>query len=211
MLLLDRASAEHEAQWHLRTVHADMLEHLPTARTVGIFRAAYPLAFGEEIAAAESEGHVPVLLLQALAREESAYDAKVVSWAGAYGLTQLLLSSGRGAGKLLTPVVSLAQAEDLLDPRLNARLGGALLGNLLHKLGDYPPLALAAYNASEALAVGLWKKHAGEPLDVMAEEIGIKETRGYVMRVTKTWGIYRWLYSKELPLLPAARVVPGHQ
>ncbi|RYF11205.1 MAG: hypothetical protein EOO40_03750, partial [Deltaproteobacteria bacterium] len=44
------------------------------------------------------------------------------------GLTQLLLSSGQAAGRLLKPPVRLRSAEELLEPRLNARLGGALVG-----------------------------------------------------------------------------------
>src|SRR5256885_11081415 len=42
----------------------------------------------------------------------SAFDPQVVSWAGAYGLTQLLLSTGQDAGRLLRPRVKLERSEE---------------------------------------------------------------------------------------------------
>jgi hypothetical protein len=41
----------------------------------------------------------------------------------------------------------------------------------------------------------------GQPFDVFAEEVGNQETRGYVKRVLRTYGIYRWLYAGEPPML----------
>jgi soluble lytic murein transglycosylase-like protein len=39
---------------------------------------------------------------------------------------------------------------------------------------------------------------------VLGEEIPIQETRGYVKRVLRTYGVYRWLYRGETPALPLA-------
>ncbi|MBI3179279.1 MAG: transglycosylase SLT domain-containing protein, partial [Deltaproteobacteria bacterium] len=136
-------------------------------------------------------------------------DAQAVSWAGAYGLTQLLLESGRAAGKLLTPPVEVPAAEALLDPRVNARLGAALLGSQVRKFGGNLGLALGAYNAGDDTALVWWKRHAGAPFDVFAEEITIKETRGYVKRVLTTFGIYRWLYAGATPTLPIEETLPA--
>ena len=201
-LLLDRAGAYKDAHWRLRTEFSAELSVLPTAATAGLWRAAYPLAWRDEIALAEHESHVPNLLLQALSREESAFDPQVVSWAGAYGLTQLLLSTGRDAGKLLKPKVTVTRAEDLLDPTLNARLGGAFLASLIKRYDGNTALALAAYNAGTDAATAWWKRVGQDGLDVLGEEISIQETRGYVKRVLRTYGIYRWLYDGELPALP---------
>jgi soluble lytic murein transglycosylase len=203
-LLLDRAGAYKDAHWRLRTEFSSELTTLPTASTAVLWQAAYPLAWRDEIAASESESRLPNLLLQALAREESAFDAQVVSWAGAYGLTQLLLSTARDAGKLLMPAVKVSRADDLLEPRLNARLGAALLASLIKRYRGSIALALGAYNSGPDSANAWWKRVGAEGLDVLGEEISIQETRGYVKRVLRTYGIYRWLYDRELPGLAIA-------
>ena len=43
-------------------------------------------------------------------------------------------------------------------------------------------------------------------MDVFAEELTIRETRRYVKRVLKTYGIYRWLYSGASPQLPIGKI-----
>jgi len=207
-LLLDGAGDYKDAHWRLRTDFAADLDRFPTPATVGIWRAAYPLAWRSDIAPAEKDNKLPELFLQALAREESAFDPLVVSWAGAYGLTQLLLSTGRDAGRLLKPPVHLARAEDLLDPALNARLGGAMLAAFMRRFGGNAALALAAYNAGGDVATTWWKRHEKDELDVLAEEMTIQETRGYVKRVLRTFGIYRWLYAGAPPELAISLKLP---
>jgi soluble lytic murein transglycosylase len=207
-LLLDEAGAHREAHWRLRTEFKDLLAAPPSPETISLWKAAYPLAHREQIELAERESGLPDLFLQALAREESALDPEVVSWAGAYGLTQLLLASGQRAGKLLSPPVVVATADDLLEPAVNARLGAALFASQVRKLGNNLALALAAYNAGDHVAMVWWKRHAGEPFDVFAEEMTIRETRGYVKRVLRTFGIYRWLYRGEPPVLPIEKTIP---
>ncbi len=208
-LLLDRAGAYGKAHWRLRTDFAEVLANAPTPATSAVWVAAYPLAFRDFVAAGEAEGGVPELFLQALCREESALDPQAVSWAGAYGLTQLLLASAKGAGRFLKPPVTVTRAEELLEPALSARLGGALLGSLLKRFAGHPGLALAGYNASESTADTWWSRHQGQRFDEFVEEITIKETRGYVARVLKTWGIYRFMYASQPPTLPVAETLPN--
>ncbi len=210
-LALATVGEKAEAQWRLRTTHAEYLARAPSDESGGLWLAAYPLEARDYIAPAERESQIPELFLQALSREESAFDDQVVSWAGAYGLTQLLLSTGQTAGRLLDPPVLVTEARQLLDPGLNARLGAAYLGRLLERYDGHPALALAAYNAGEGVADTWWRRHAGDDLDHFAEAMTIKETRGYVKRVLRTYGIYRWLYAGEPAVLPAAQKLPQRQ
>lgn len=207
-LLLNRAGFEQEAHWQVRSTFAAELQKIPTHEEADIFFAAYPMAYSEEIAASEHEHGIPPLFLQALAREESAFDAQVVSWAGAYGLTQLLLSTAQGAGKMLTPQIKVSRASQLFDPALNARLGGAFMASLISRFKGSTGLALCGYNAALRTANTWWKRHAGDAFDIFAEELTIKETRKYVKRVHQTWGIYRWLYQGASPALPTDPI-PG--
>ncbi|HET6343988.1 MAG TPA: transglycosylase SLT domain-containing protein, partial [Myxococcota bacterium] len=111
-------------------------------------------------------------------------------------------------GRFLKPAVTLANPEALLDPALNARLGGALVGSGVRRFAGNLGLALAGYNAGEDVALAWWKKFAGQEFAVFAEEMTIQETRGYVQRVLRTYGIYRWLYAGALPVLPVAEALP---
>ncbi|MEC9465524.1 MAG: transglycosylase SLT domain-containing protein [Myxococcota bacterium] len=201
-LLLDQAGEHREAHWRLRTAFSRLIHKKPTEHEGLVLRAAYPLAFRKELGASESEHAIPSLFLQALAREESAFDPAIVSWAGAYGLTQLRLTTAHGAGTLVTPRVQITKTTQLLDPALNARLGGAFLSSLIKRFDGSLGLALCGYNAALKTATTWWHRHAGEPFDVFAEELTIRETRKYVKRVHQTWGIYRWLYEGTDPSLP---------
>ncbi len=182
---------------------------LPAAARTTLLRLSFPLVYDEELRFAEAESDVPSLFMQALSREESAFDAEVISWAGAYGLTQLLLATGRSAAKLLRPPVEISGFQDLLRSDLSARLGAALIAQLLSRLGDSTALSLVGYNASQNLAREYFKRFAGVQFDVFAESIGIRETRRYVKRVLSTWGVYLWLYGEKPLVLPHAIVMPG--
>lgn len=209
-LLLNRAGFKQKAHWLVRSRFANALQKIPTSEEAGIFLAAYPMAFAQEIGASEKEHNLPPLFLQALAREESAFDAEVVSWAGAYGLTQLLLRTAKNAGKMLSPTVAVRQPSELFNAKLNARLGGAFLASLINHFQGSTALALCGYNAAMRTANTWWTRHAGDPFDVFAEELTIKETRKYVKRVHKTWGIYRWLYQGQHPAL-AIEAIPARK
>lgn len=207
-LLLHHSGARRQAHWQLRTEFAAELARRPNDGTVAIWRAAYPLAEREIIASAEREAGLPELFLQALVREESAFDAQAVSWAGAYGLTQLLVSSARMAGRLMRPRMRVQRGEELLEPVRSARLGATLLAFHLRRFGHNLGLALAAYNAGDRVASIWWRRHGDDPFDIFAEEMTIKETRGYVRRVLRTYGIYRWMYTHALPRLAVPSELP---
>ena len=83
------------------------------------------------------------------------------------------------------------------------------MGSLFRKYKGNAALSLAAYNAGERVADRWWKKHAEAPLDIFGEEMTIKETRGYVKRVLKTYGIYRWLYAKKPLVFPIEMKLPS--
>jgi soluble lytic murein transglycosylase len=135
-------------------------------------------------------------LLQALMREESALDPKVISWAGAIGLTQLMLPTARAVAHQLhlrRPTMSALQ-----DPALNLKLGAAYLGRLLARFDGNPFYALASYNAGPG-AVNAWREaHPGIEVDEWVEEIPIAETRGYVKRVLRSYNTYHLLYPEKV-------------
>jgi soluble lytic murein transglycosylase len=149
---------------------------------------AWPRAFSAALEAGAREGRLPSTLLTALAREESAFDPAVVSWAGALGLCQLMPTTA--LEEALALALPSPTTEALLDPSLNARLGGAHLGRRLRGL-KHPLLAIAAYNAGPG-AVRRWLPQGAEswPVDFFVEQIPVEETRNYVKKVTGSWVTY---------------------
>jgi soluble lytic murein transglycosylase len=130
----------------------------------------------------------------AIARQESAFDPKAVSSAGAMGLMQMIASTARhtayqtGVGFTLSRMLS--------EPAFNARLGAAHLGILLKEYRGSYPLAFAAYNAGGKRvkewidAYGDPRRPEVDPVDWI-ERISITETRNYVQRVMENFVVYR--------------------
>lgn len=166
-------------------------------RAMHRWRLAYSRPFAAEIEHAARKARVEPLLLTALVREESRFDPKVVSWAGATGLAQLMPATAIGAyADLFGGKLNLSR---LVEPELNLRLGAHVLGQGMRSF-RHPPLALAAYNGGPGLTRRLLPAKA-TPFELWVEQISVKETRRYVKRVLETWGIYRFLYHRDTPFI----------
>lgn len=190
--LLDRAGDHRSAHGLLKSQAKTVLRQVPPRANPRLWRIAYPPAYREEVQRWAPPAGVPVDLLQALMREESALDPLVVSPAGAVGLTQLMLPTAREVARRLD--LPRPSNGDLMVPGLNIRLGAVHLGDLLRRFGGSAPLALAAYNAGESPVRAWWRARSGMALDEFVEEIPIQETRGYVKRVLRSYAAYRLLY-----------------
>jgi soluble lytic murein transglycosylase len=190
--LLDRAGDPKSAHSLIRTLGRTALRQRPEGANLRLWRVAYPAAFRDEVGRWAPPAGVPVDLLQALMREESALDPRAISGAGAVGLTQLMLPTAQGLAKrhkLRRPAQT-----DLMRPEVNLRLGSIYLGELLRRFDGNSALALASYNAGENAVEGWLRARGKLPLDEFVEEIPIQETRGYVKRVLRSFAAYRLLY-----------------
>ncbi len=165
------------------------LDRRPEQLSRFVWELAYPPAHRALIERHCGSVGVPTELLQALIREESAFDPHAYSWAGAVGLTQLLPSRARVHDAAVT-------AEALTVPEVSIRLGCAELGRLLGELKE-PALAFAAYNADLERVRRWLAMRAGFELDELIEQIPIAETRGYVKRLIRSVEAYRLLYPPE--------------
>jgi soluble lytic murein transglycosylase len=133
-------------------------------------------------------------LVYAIVRQESAFDVRAVSPAGAQGLMQLMPGTARGiAGTLGLPYLP----GDLTgSPQYNLSLGSAYIANLLNRFAGSYILALAAYNAGPS-RVDQWLSTNGDPrvgteaaIDWI-ELIPFSETRNYVQRCLENLQVYR--------------------
>lgn len=200
--LLDRAGDHRAAHGLLRTRARAAFRRPPDGENVRAWRIAYPPAFREAVRRWAPAAGVPVDLVQALMREESALDPRALSPAGAIGLTQLMLPTAQQVARQLR--LGKVTRASLTDASLNIRLGSRYLGDLVRRFDGSVPLALAAYNAG-AGAVGRWMEtRRGLELDEFVEEIPVEETRGYVKRVMRSYAAYRLLYGDAAAEGPVA-------
>ena len=136
----------------------------------------------------------PRSVVYAIARQESAFDPKAVSSAGAMGLMQMIASTARHTA--YQHGVSFDLSRMLSEPAFNAKLGAAHLGILLGEYRGAYLLTFAAYNAGGGRvkqwidAYGDPRKPNVDPID-WVERIPIAETRNYVQRVMENFVVYR--------------------
>jgi soluble lytic murein transglycosylase len=193
--LLDRAGDHRAAHHLLRTRAREALRRAPEGENLRAWRIAYPPAFRADVRRWAPPAGVPIDLLQALMREESALDPRALSPAGAVGLTQLMPTTAQEVARRAG--MGRIRRESLSDASTNIRLGSRYLGELLRRFDGQVALALAAYNAGPG-AVSRWlDQRRGLELDEFVEEIPVEETRGYVKRVLRSYAAYRLLYGSD--------------
>jgi len=133
-------------------------------------------------------------LIHALIRQESRFNQKAVSHAGARGLMQLMPATAEEVARRR----GYAHRTSWLTerPDHNIRLGSVYLNEMLERFDGSYILALAAYNAGPN-RVERWIREIGDPRrdDIDAidwiELIPIYETRNYVQRVMESIYVYR--------------------
>ncbi|QCI68084.1 lytic transglycosylase domain-containing protein [Phreatobacter stygius] len=130
----------------------------------------------------------------AIARQESTFDPRAVSHAGARGLLQLMPATARATAR--TYGVAFDQGRLITDPAYNARIGAAHLGELVAEFNGSYIMTFAAYNAGRG-RVREWVQAYGDPRDPRVdpidwvERIPFTETRNYVQRVMENVQVYR--------------------
>ncbi len=142
-------------------------------------------------------GNAPLdaALVHALVRQESAFDPRARSRAGARGLMQLMPATARKVARELD-TVGHSTARLTADPRYNLLLGSTYLDGMMERFNGSMIMALAAYNAGPH-RVDRWLKDYGDPRGSLddaidwVESIPISETRNYVQRVLESLAIYR--------------------
>jgi soluble lytic murein transglycosylase len=144
-------------------------------------------------------------LVYAMMREESRFDDKAVSAAGAMGLMQIMPATGEQLAE------ELGLTEDvrgrLLAPDINVSLGVSYAARLLDRLDGDPLKMLAAYNAGPSNAARWFNdRSARKPRVEQVDGIDFWETREYVKRIVESAHLYYALYFR--PWAPAAGEQP---
>ncbi|WP_417455106.1 lytic transglycosylase domain-containing protein [Kiloniella sp.] len=140
------------------------------------------------------DSHADPALVLALIRQESEFNHKAISHAGARGLMQLMPATAKSVAKKEKLSYKKRQLTD--NPTYNIQLGTAYLSDLIGSFDGSYVMALAGYNAGPH-RVRKWVKDYGDPrhenvniIDWM-EQIPFNETRNYVQRILESHVMYR--------------------
>ena len=156
-----------------------------------LLRAAYPVVHSDALVEESRRNALDPALVAGLIRQESSFNPRAISPAGARGLMQLLPSVGASVARSRNyPLWNQAL---LLDPDVSLELGTAHLATSLRR-GTPPVRALAAYNAGGARLSRWLRRPGSDDPELFAEWIPYTETRDYVRIVQRNAEIYRALY-----------------
>lgn len=168
-------------------------------------RIQYPLAPEFLADCDRRRSGIDPLVLLAVIRQESRFQADVLSSAGAVGLMQLMPRTAAEVAR--REKMPKPGRKELLRPSVNVRLGASYLSHLVKGYGGDYFRAVAAYNAGEAAVDRWWKRSNGDPAAFL-EGINFKETRFYLRRVFLNLLQYYRIYRPEMfvryfPMPPA--------
>ncbi len=173
----------------LRRIFPDLAGSALARVPENVAKAYLPLRWTQELKAAAREFGLDPWLLAALARQESIFNARARSPAGARGVVQLMPGTGRGHSLAL----GLGSKPDLFDPGINLRLGARELSRLINRFGEVEP-ALAAYNAGESRVRTWWRRWPERRQ--FTEKLPSPETYTYIRRVTFLSEAYRLVWEE---------------
>ena len=139
-------------------------------------------------------------VILAIIRQESEFDRKANSWAGARGMMQLMKYTAKIVAKQAKLPYSISGLTQ--DPEYNIKLGSYYFNSLIEDYNGVYPFAIAAYNAGPN-RVKTWRRVNGDPSTGKIsyvnwiELIRFKETRNYVQRVLENINVYKYMLNKK--------------
>ncbi len=160
--------------------------------TPDLWRLLFPVAARDTIVAEARAAGIAPPLVAGLIRQESSFNPRATSPAGARGLMQVMPSVGASIAR--SAGISDWDAAMLYQPGVNIELGVRHLAPLLK---SQPSVArsLAAYNAGGS-RVSRWSARKGsDDPEMFTERIPFSETRDYVKNVLRNRDVYEALYS----------------
>ncbi len=156
------------------------------------YQNLYPFAYGEAIAKWSNRMNLNPALVTGLIRQESRFEAEILSVVGATGLMQIMPETGAWiAGKKRRSNYALRNPED------NIEFGTFYLDYTHSRFNNNSMLAVASYNAGPGAVSGWVTSGIGDP-DEFIQKIPYSETRGYEKHFFENYWNYLRIYSPEI-------------
>jgi soluble lytic murein transglycosylase len=157
-----------------------------------VWKVLFPLPYETQLRHEAERNEFDPMFAAGLIRQESTFQADIVSHANAIGLMQILPKEGRRLAK--ERKVRYTKTT-LFDPYLNIELGMLYISELTRTTGA-PEYAAAAYNAGEDRLAQWRAERAYDEIPEFVESIPFSETREYVQIVLRNADMYRKLYGE---------------
>lgn len=158
-------------------------------------KALYPVKYINIINKYSQEYQLDPLLVISIIKVESKFQEKAISHKGAKGLMQIASITGKWGAEELN--IEGYDENMLFIPEINIRIGCWYINKLKEQFKNDLILVLAAYNGGSG-NVSKWLKDYRYSSDgVILEKIPFKETREYIVKVDRTFKIYKYIYNKK--------------
>jgi len=167
----------------------------------------FPEPYWSTIKIESAKNNLDPYLVASLIRQESEFNPSVISYANAWGLMQLLPSTGKSIAR--QEGMTHFQTFQLLDPETNIRLGTRYLRQTLDRFGGVPEYALAAYNAGESRVEDWQAAGPYSGIDEFVESIPFTQTRDYVQAILRNIEIYREIDASTTTTTTASKAPTG--
>jgi soluble lytic murein transglycosylase len=180
--LQDREKPEEKAQYEI------------LSKQTTYWQARYPFPYLQAIEKWSKQNQLNPLLVTALIRQESRFEPKVHSAAGAIGLMQLLPST---ANLMASKAQLNGKTFNLENPNDNIMLGTLYLDYTYDQYKNNSLLAVASYNAGPGNVAKWLQTLPKDDPDDFVEAIPFDETKNYVRQVFGNYWNYLRLYNPE--------------
>ena len=171
----------------------EQAEYKTLRKQASYWQSLYPFPFLPTIEQWAQKRSLNPLLVTALIRQESRFEPKIESSAGAKGLMQVIPETA----DWVASKISLKQY-DLTLPDDNVNLGTWYLDFTHRQYDNDSAFAVASYNAGPGKVDEWLQKYSTSDIDRFVEQIPYPETRGYVESVLGNYWNYLRIYSPEI-------------
>ena len=194
MAMAESADTPAEGLRMMKAMVQDCLSMPFDSAPMRFWRLLFPLPFRPALDEFSKQRDLDPFMVAGLIRQESEFNPAVRSHANAYGLTQILPSTGRYLAR--RNGIRPFSTGLLLQPETNINLGTTYLRMLLDEWGGKWEETLASYNAGKTRVANwvTWGQYR-EPAEFV-ESIPFSETHEYVQAVMRNGAIYREIYGK---------------
>ncbi|MEB3359695.1 MAG: transglycosylase SLT domain-containing protein [Synechococcales bacterium] len=181
------------------TLSAEVATELPA-----YWEALYPFPFIVPVQKWAEQRQLNPMMVMGLMRQESRFEPKIKSVAGATGLMQIMPATGQWIAQQTD-----ISGYDLTDPDDNIKMGTWYLDYTHSEYGDNSLFAVASYNAGPGNVADWIRRFSTADPDEFVEQIPFPETKGYVEAVFENYWNYLRLYDPQVSE-QLAQISPKH-